>query len=85
MSGPLAMPAAIDRIFVSMTQQWDLETYVDSYLSSRRIARTHANRERVWDCVIEFRGRAPYMKSDLDFFLDAHLDRAQPGATHSHS
>jgi hypothetical protein len=65
----------IERIFVSWTQQWDLATYIDHYLRTRRIAVTDESRERVWRCMDAFRGRSPYTKSDLDFFLDANLNR----------
>jgi hypothetical protein len=65
----------IERIFVSWTQQWDLATYIDHYLRTRRIAVTDASRERVWRCIGAFQGPPPYRKSDLDFFLDANLNR----------
>ena len=65
----------VERIFVSWTEQWDLATYIDHYLRTRRIPMTDASRERVWRCMGAFPGRAPHTKSDLDFFLDANLNR----------
>ena len=65
----------IERIFVSWTQQWDFPSYIDHYLRTRRIAVTDESRERVWRCMGAFHGGPPYTKSDLDFFLDANLNR----------
>ena len=70
----------IDRIFVSWTRQWDLATYIDHYRRTRRIAVTDENRERVWRRMDGFHGRPPYTTSDLDFFLDANLNREQAPA-----
>ena len=55
-------------------------TYIDHYLRTRRIAVTDESRERVWRCMGAFHGRPPYTKSDLDFFLDANLNREQAPA-----
>jgi hypothetical protein len=57
-----------------------LTTYIDHYLRTRRIAVTDGNRERVWRCMDGFHGRPPYTKSDLDFFLDANLNREPASA-----
>ena len=75
MSDVSATGARIERIFVSWTQQWDLATYIDHFLRTRRIPVTDQSRERVWRCLAAYHGQMPHTKSDLDYFLDANLDR----------
>jgi hypothetical protein len=65
----------VERVFVTWTQEWDLETYVAHYVRTRRLAQPLEALERVRRCIAAYPGRAPYTKSDLDFFLDANLAR----------
>ncbi|HUL96826.1 MAG TPA: hypothetical protein VLT89_12485 [Usitatibacter sp.] len=66
---------AIDQVFVSWTQHWDLDQYVEHYMRSRRLKATEATRHSLLKCMGSYTGRAPHMKSDLDFFLDANYSR----------
>ena len=65
----------IDRIFVTWTQQWDVDHYIDHYLRTRRLAASEATRACVRECMASYTGGRPHTKSDLDFFLDANIGR----------
>jgi len=65
----------IERIFVTWTQQWSVEDYVENYMRSRRLGSAEPTRAAVHECLEKYPGRAPLYKSDLDFFLDANLAR----------
>jgi len=62
-----------ERIFVTWTQQWSLDDYVENYLRTRRLGRGEHARAAVLACLARYVGRTPLCKSDLDFFLDANL------------
>ena len=64
-----------DRIFVTWTQQWSVDDYVENYLRSRRLGSGEHARALVHACLEKYPGRTPLCKSDLDFFLDANLLR----------
>ncbi|HTS86825.1 MAG TPA: hypothetical protein VMG61_17080 [Usitatibacter sp.] len=66
---------AAERIFVTWTQQWSIDDYVENYLRTRRLGRGESARAAVFACLARYTGRAPLCKSDLDFFLDANLAR----------
>jgi hypothetical protein len=68
-------PETIDRVFVSWTQHWDLEEYVEHYLRARRLSSSTDMRRKVFECMTAYTGRAPYTRSDLDLFLDANIGR----------
>jgi len=66
---------AIEQVFISWTQQMDLDQYVEHYMRTRRLKATDATRRSLLECMDSYTGRAPHMKSDLDFFLDANYSR----------
>ena len=66
---------AIEQVFISWTQQMDLDQYVEHYMRTRRLKASDATRESLLRCMASYTGRAPHMKSDLDFFLDANYSR----------
>ncbi len=65
----------VDRVYVSWEEDWALPKYVDRYLKSRRIAATRAAHERVLVLLASYKGQRPFTKADLDYYLDANLDR----------
>ena len=65
----------MDRIFVTWTQQWSIDDYVENYLLTRRLGKGESARAAVLACLHRYTGRTPLCKSDLDFFLDANLAR----------
>jgi len=67
------MNAVRTPVFVTWTQQWDIEQYIDHYVRSRRLsvdAQRHVRR-----ALDSYPGSSPYTKSALDFYLDANLGR----------
>ena len=62
-----------DRVFVSWTQEWELERYIENYLRSRRLS--IAAQQFVRDMIATYPGNPPFTKSDLDFYLDANVGR----------
>ena len=59
--------------WANMTQQWDMEQYIEHYVRSRRLSvDEHRTVRAALDC---YPGNTPYTKSALDFYLDANLGR----------
>ena len=65
----------LERVFVSWTEQWDVHTYIAHYVRARRLPATPREHERIAACLASYPGRTPLTKSDLDFYLDANLQR----------
>ncbi|MFZ3322422.1 MAG: hypothetical protein WA190_08630 [Usitatibacter sp.] len=65
----------MERIFVTWTQQWSIDDYVENYLRTRRLGNGEHARAAVLACLGRYNGGTPLCKSDLDFFLDANLAR----------
>jgi hypothetical protein len=65
------MSAVISPIFVTWTQRWETERYVEHYLRIRGLAGSPEARARIRAALACYPGNAPYTKSDLDFYLDA--------------
>lgn len=60
----------IDRIFVSQTEDYEVEFYIDQYLKTRNFKLTDENRKKVAQKMEQFPGRAPVKRVDMDNFLD---------------
>lgn len=69
------MGATTDRIFVSWTEQWALDEYIDNYVRSRRLP--PGAHEMVRELIAGYPAKPPFTKSDLDFFLDANPRRGK--------
>ncbi len=78
------MSADNDRIFVSWTQEWDLERYIEKYLSSRRLS--SAARQFVYDHIATYSGNRPFTgrSTDQGAATPRPIPRkdARPDATH---
>lgn len=62
--------AVIEQVFVTWSQRWDVDQYIDRYLDTRRIAKSDAARASIRTALDRYPGTAPHTKADLDFFLD---------------
>ncbi|MGZ5038136.1 MAG: hypothetical protein ACXWHB_11835 [Usitatibacter sp.] len=60
------------RIFVSWTEQWTLQQYVEHYLRNRQLPATEELRSAVNRRIARYPGRGALKKSDLDYYLDAN-------------
>jgi len=60
----------IDRVVVSSTHAWTPEYYIDNYLQSHARPVTHWNRNVVSTALGRFDRKPPFMRCELDEFLD---------------
>jgi hypothetical protein len=65
----------IDRIYVSMSETYEVEYYIDHYLESRGFDISNNNRDIVAGALEQFPGRAPFKRADLDTFLDSKFKK----------
>lgn len=63
----------IDRIYVSMTESYEVEYFIDHYLTTRKLGVTNANRDKVANALNDYPNRAPFKREDLNKFLDVYL------------
>ncbi|WP_049411979.1 hypothetical protein [Stenotrophomonas maltophilia] len=61
----------IDRIFVSMTEDYEVEYFIDHFLETHRYPVNNENRDIVAAALEDFPGRAPFKREDLTKFLVA--------------
>jgi hypothetical protein len=66
--------AAVERVYISWTNHWEMSRYVDHYLTSRHYAVTDEARAAIRKLISHIKTR-PLKKSDLDFFLDANVPK----------
>jgi hypothetical protein len=67
--------ASIEQIFVTWTQRWDVDNYIEHYVRTRRLAASDATRDSIRAVLASYPGTTPHTKSALDFFLDANMGR----------
>lgn len=60
----------IDRIFVSRTEEYEVDYFIDQYLKTRSYEVTDENRKKVGKKMEGYSGRAPILRTDLEAFLD---------------
>jgi len=60
----------IDRIFVSMTETYEVEYFIDAYLKTREFIVSDKNRNIIADALEKYSGRAPFKRDDLNAYLD---------------
>lgn len=63
----------LDRIYVSTTETWEVEYFIDHYLESRNFALNTANRNLLTQTLESYPSRAPYKRDDLKAFLDLQI------------
>jgi len=59
-----------DRIRVSLTEDYEVEYFIDAYLKRRSADVTHANRTVIANKMEDYPGRAPIMRDALNTWLD---------------
>lgn len=65
----------LDRIFVSMTEHWEVEYFIDHYLDSGGFGINNKNRNIIAIELEKYPGRAPFKRDDLNKFLDAKFKK----------
>lgn len=63
----------IDRIYVSMSENYEVEYFIDKYLLDNNYKINNNNRDCVVNLLEVFPGKAPFKRDDLIKFLDKNL------------
>lgn len=66
----------LDRIYVSMTEEYEVEYYIDQYLETRSYAVSNANRDKVAAALEKYPGRTPFKRDALNEYLDGLWKKA---------
>lgn len=60
----------IDRIYVSMSENYEVEYFIDAYLESRNFKVSNKNRDIITNALEKYNGKAPIKRDDLNTYLD---------------
>lgn len=60
----------LDRQWVSRTEPYEVQAFVDAYLKSRAYEMSDKNRDIVRQAVMNYSGRSPIARDDLVAYLD---------------
>ena len=63
----------IDRVNVSMTEDYEVEYFIDRYLSTRGFSLSNRNRDLITQALEAFPGEAPYKREELNAYLDGRF------------
>lgn len=63
----------IDRIYVSMSENYEVEYFIDKYLLDNNRKINNNNRDYVVNLLEIFPGKAPFKRDDLIKFLDKNF------------
>ena len=65
----------LDRIFVSMTEYYEVDYYVGQYLKTRGYADHDANRNVIHRQLDLYPGNAPILRAKMDTWLDSRVTK----------
>ncbi|WP_312369065.1 hypothetical protein [Stenotrophomonas sp.] len=65
----------IDRIYVSMTESYEVEYFVDNFLETHNYAVSNKNRDIITNALEDFPGKAPFKRHDLISFLEGKFKK----------
>ena len=71
----------IEGIFVSITEAWDVEDFIDQYLVLRGFQVNDMNRDRIALRLEAVPGRSPYRAAQLVAWLDENFTASAPRST----
>ncbi|MFP3756554.1 hypothetical protein D3C87_1927900 [compost metagenome] len=63
----------LDRINVSITEEWEVEYFIDKFLTSHNYSLSAPNREVVLKAISEYQGRKPVLREKLNAYLEQKL------------
>lgn len=66
----------LDRIYVSMTEEWEVEYFIDKYLEDGGYKISNKNRNTIADTLEKYQGKAPFKRDDLKTYLDGHFKKS---------
>ncbi len=64
----------LDRIYVSYTEYWERDYFIERYIYTRCLNNTPENHRLIYDVMERFPGNAPVQRVDLEAFLDRLWD-----------
>ncbi len=64
---------SIDKIYISWTESWDLDRYVEHYLRQRVQGPDEETRAALLAMIGLYPGDPPFTKANMDYFLDANF------------
>ena len=67
--------SAVERIYVSWTESWDVGRYAATYLRERGAASHRGLHAAVIRLIFRYPGEPPYTKANMDYYLDANFGR----------
>ncbi|SEM03502.1 hypothetical protein SAMN05518845_11511 [Variovorax sp. YR750] len=65
----------LDRIYVSMTEDYEVEYFIDKYLEDHAYTVNNKNRDVISSALESYPGKAPFKRDDLVAFLDRRITR----------
>ena len=65
----------IDRIYVSDTESYEVDYFIDEYLKTRNYTVNDQNRRTIGQWLETYQGRAPHRRNVLNQFLDTNVRR----------
>lgn len=65
----------LDRIYVSMTEEWEVEYFIDKYLKDGGYKVSNENRSIVIRALEKYQGKAPFKRDDLKDYLDGRFNK----------
>jgi hypothetical protein len=74
-SSALPADSAIERIYVSWTESWDVARYAANYLRERGAGSDRGLHAAVIRLIFRYPGEPPYTKANMDYYLDANFGR----------
>ncbi|WP_444633907.1 hypothetical protein [Cupriavidus oxalaticus] len=65
-----------DRIFVSRTEEWEIEYFIDHFLKTHQYLVNEKNRAIVLRAVNDYQGSAPIQRAELTRYLEQRWSRS---------
>lgn len=62
----------IDRIYVSMSENYEVEYFIDHYLETRKYQISNENRNKVAAALEKYSGKSPFKRDELNVYLDGY-------------
>ncbi|POD54910.1 hypothetical protein [Pseudomonas syringae] len=66
----------LDRIYVSETEKWEVEYFIEQYLKTRNYKQNEENRILVAQKLEAAPGKAPHKRDDLNDWLDKQYGKS---------
>jgi hypothetical protein len=65
----------LDRIYVSMTEHYEVEYFIDKYLKDHGFSVSNKSRDVIAGALEQYPGKAPFKRDDLIAFLDKRITK----------